>query len=382
MARPQRVLTQEGAQVRRAAEAAHQTGYVVPPVDLSPGVGVEALSGISGKIKTSQAASSRNQTLSDKLARRSVGLSEDADLSVDALEGIRRNAAAAYEPVAASGIVTPGRSYASALDRALAPFTSQAKSFPGTREPQVVADLQALRSPQFDAGDAMTMIRSMRESADRSYRAGENMAGKAYRQGAAALEDALEGHLKEMGQPAAEILEGFRNARQLIAKTYSVQSALGPNGSVNALKLGSALSKGRPLSGELRTIAEFAQAFPRAAQSLKEAPNATSPLDWFGAAATAAATGNPLSLVGVAARPIVRNALLSDAMQRRAVRTAGTEVQRIPDSAGAIAAQSAIRSSEAEPQPDVVYRSRLQADYNARATGGRAVRVDGGWIVQ
>lgn len=382
LARPQRVLAEGGAQVRRTAAAAHDAGYVIPPVDLSPGAGIEALSGISGKIKTGQVASSRNQTVSDKLARRAVGLGEDADLSVDSLEAVRRNAATAYEPVSASGIVTPGKRYEAALDRALAPFRSQSKSFPGTREPQVVADLQALRSPQFDAGDAMSMVRSMRESADRSYRAGENMAGKAYRQGAAALEDALEGHLQSMGQPAAEILKGFRDARQLIAKTYSVQSALGPNGSVNAVKLGSALSKGRPLSGELRTIAEFAQAFPRAAQSLREAPNATSPLDWFGAAATAAAAGNPVPLIGVGARPLVRNVLLSNAVQRRAIGMAGTEVQRIPDSAGAIAASAAARSGDTEAQPEQIYSNRVQAGYLARAQGGTVVPVQGGWVVR
>lgn len=379
---PSRVPTAGGAQLRAAAQRANEVGYVVPPADVSPGLLAESLGGIGGKIKLQQTASARNQSLSDKLARRSVGLGEDAELSVDTLEGIRRNAAAAYEPVAASGIVTPGRAYASALDRALAPFTSQAKSFPGTREPQVVADLQALRSPQFDAGDAMTMIRSMRESADRAYRAGENMAGKAYRQGASALEDALEGHLKQMGQPAAEVLLGFRNARQLIAKTYSVQSALGPNGSINALKLGSALSKGRPLSGDLRTIAEFGQAFPRSAQMLKEPPGSTSVLDWATAMGSTAASGNPAYMLSLGARPLARRLMLSDRVQRNAVKNAGTEVQRIPDSAGAIASQAAARTGDTEPPSDRLYRNQMQAAYDARATGRRVVPVQGGWVVQ
>lgn len=379
---PSRVPTAGGAQLRAAAQRANEVGYVVPPADVSPGLLAESLGGIGGKIKLQQTASARNQSLSDKLARRSVGLGEDAELSVDTLEGIRRNAAAAYEPVAASGIVTPGRAYASALDRALAPFTSQAKSFPGTREPQVVADLQALRSPQFDAGDAMTMIRSMRESADRAYRAGENMAGKAYRQGASALEDALEGHLKQMGQPAAEVLEGFRKARQLIAKTYSVQSALGPNGSINALKLGSALSKGRPLSGDLRTIAEFGQAFPRSAQMLKEPPGSTSVLDWATAMGSTAASGNPAYMLSLGARPLARRLMLSDRVQRNAVKNAGTEVQRIPDSAGAIAAQAAARTGDTEAPSDRLYRNQMQAAYDARATGRRVVPVQGGWVVQ
>lgn len=379
---PSRVPTAGGAQARAAAQKANEVGYVLPPADVSPGLITEALGGIGGKIKLQQTAASRNQTISDKLARRSVGLGEDAELSADSLEAIRRNAAAAYEPVAASGTVTPGKRYESALDRALAPFRSQSKSFPGTREPQVVADLQALRAPQFDAGDAMTMIRSMRESADRSYRAGENMAGKAYRQGAAALEDALEGHLQSMGQPAAEILKGFRDARQLIAKTYSVQSALGPNGSVNAVKLGASLSKGRPLSGDLRTVAEFGQAFPKSAQMLKEPPGSTSVLDWATAMGSTAASGNPAYMLSLGARPLARRLMLSDRVQRNAVKNAGTEVQRIPDSAGAIAAGAAARSGDTEAQPEQVYANRLQAGRQARAQGGEVVPVQGGWIVR
>lgn len=379
---PSRVPTAGGAQVRAAAQKANEVGYVIPPADVSPGLMTEALGGIGGKIKLQQTAAARNQTLSDKLARRAVGLGEDAELSLDSLEAVRRSAAAAYEPVAASGIVTPGKRYEAALDRAMAPFRSQSKSFPGTREPQVVADLQALRSPQFDAGDAMTMIRSMRESADRAYRAGENMAGKAYRQGAAALEDALEGHLQSMGQPAADILQGFRDARQLIAKTYSVQSALGPNGSVNAVKLGANLAKGRPLSGELRTVAEFGQAFPKSAQMLKEPPGSTSVLDWATAMGSTAASGNPAFMLSLGARPLARRLMLSDRAQRNAVKNAGTEVQRIPDSTGAIAAGAAARSGNTEAQPEQVYANRVQAGYRARAQGGEVVPVQGGWVIR
>ncbi len=344
---------------------------------------MEALSGISGKLKTGQVASARNQTVSNNLAKRALGLPESADLNIDTLEGLRRSAAAAYEPVAASGTVTPGKRYESALDRALAPFRSQSKSFPGTREPQVVADLQALRSPQFDAGDAMVMIRSMRESADRSFRAGENMAGKAYRHGAAALEDALEGHLQSMGQPAADMLQGFRDARQLIAKSYTVQKALNPQtGAVNAIKLAADLAKAKPLSGDLRTIAEFARAFPRAAQLLKEAPNATSPIDWIPAMATAAATGDATPLLGVGVRPAIRKVLLSRQVQNRAINGAGTEVQRLRSSSPAIAVQAAAQTGDTEGQPEQIFTNRVQAAYRARAQGGQVVPVQGGWVIR
>lgn len=383
MLAPQRVLTDAGRQTRNAAQAAGKQGYVIPPADLSPGMVSEALSGFSGKIKTAQEASSRNQNVSNSLARKALGVADDVDLNIDTLESIRRSAAGAYAPVAASGVVTPGKAYTSALDKALDSFTSQGKSFPGARVPKVVDDINALRSSQFDAGDALNMIRTMRENADIAYRAGEAMSGKAYKQAAGALEDAIEDHLKSLGQPGGDLLKNFRNARQTIAKTYTVQGALNPQtGNVNAVKLGADLAKGKPLTDELRTVAEVGQAFPKATQALKEAPKATSPLDWLVAGGGVMGTGNPLPLAAVAARPAVRNVLLSDMAQRRALNTAGTEIRRVPEGAGAIALGAAGRAGGEDAQPGTIYRNRLQAGAAARESGGQVVPVDGGYTVR
>lgn len=379
---PRRVLAEGGRQAQAAAAQANKNGFVVPPVDLSPGAGIQALSGFSGKVKTAQVASARNQTVSNSLARKALGLGDDVDLNVGTLEGIRRTAAQAYAPVAGSGIVTPGASFSQALDDAVKPFMSQSKSFPGMKVPEVVNDIAALRSPQFDAGDALNAIRTMREGADKAYRAGEAQSGKAYRQAAAALEDALESHLQGLGQPGADILRGFRDARQQIAKSWTVQNALNPaTGNVNAIKLAADLAKNKPLSGELRTVAEFGQAFPKAAQSLKEAPGATSPLDWIPATLTAISTGNPLPMAAVGARPAARNLLLSQWQQQRALQTAGTK-SVLPEGAGAATLGAAARSGEVQQEPDQVYKNRLQAGYAARMGGGEVVPVPGGFVVR
>ena len=308
------------AQKMAAAKAGADAGYVIPPADLNPGMMTEALSGLSGKIKTAQVASARNQTVTDKLARKAIGASDDAPLNIEALNSIRQQAAQAYAPVAGSGTVIPGKTYIQALDDALKPFTSLQSSFPGAKVPKVVEDINALRTNQFDAGDALNMIRSMRESADIAYKAGENTAGKAYKSAAGALEDAIEQHLQGFGQPASQILKDFRDARQTIAKTYTLQKALNDQtGSVSAPVLARELAKGRPLSGDLLTVAQMGQAFPKATQALKEAPKAVSPLDFAVAGMTGAATANPLTLATVAARPMARSLLLSPVMQRAAL---------------------------------------------------------------
>lgn len=312
-------LTAQNAQRFAAAQAGAKQGYVIPPADLNPGMMTEALSGLSGKIKTAQVASARNQSVTNNLARQALGLSDDVPLNMDTLNAVRQQAGQAYEAVKAVGTVPTSKAYEQALDDAVKPFTSQSNSFPGRKVPAVVNDIQALKTGAFDAGDAIETIKVLRNDADAAYRGGDKLAGQAYKKAVDALEKAIDDHLVASGAPA-DLLAQYRGARQTIAKTYTVQGALNPEtGAVDALKLARDLGKGKPLSGELKTAAQFAQAFPKASQALKEAPKATSPLDWAVGAMSGTATGNPLMLAGIAARPAVRSMLLSRPMQRAAL---------------------------------------------------------------
>lgn len=312
-------LTSQNAQKFAAAQTGNKLGYVVPPADLNPGVTSELLSGLSGKIKTAQVASQRNQGVTDKLVRKSLGLTEDATLNTDVLNAVRQQAGLAYEAVSSVGTVQPSKAYFEALDEAVKPFMSQAKSFPGRKLNPVVEDIASLKTGQFDAGDAIETIKIFRGDADAAYRAGDNLAGKAYKKAANALEQAIDDHLVAIKAPE-DLLKNYRTARQTIAKTYSVQKALNPQtGSIDALKLASELGRGKPLSGEMRQVAEFAQAFPKAAQALKEAPKAVSPLDMAVAGTGAISTGNPLTLAMLGARPAARSLLLSSPVQKSAM---------------------------------------------------------------
>lgn len=114
----------------------------------------------------------------------------------------------------------------------------------------------------------------------------------------------------------AAAMAAFRRARQDIAKSYSVQKAVNPaTGDVSAQSLARELVKGKPLSGDLRTIAEVASAFPKATQALKESPKAVSPLDFAFGGGASIATGNPLALATLAARPAARALQLSPMYQ-------------------------------------------------------------------
>lgn len=125
--------------------------------------------------------------------------------------------------------------------------------------------------------------------------------------------------------PAEGVLQSFRDARTLIAKTYSVEKAMNSTtGSVDARKLAGQLAKGKPLSNELKTAAEFGARFPKAAQSIEGMGSLpqTSPLDWALATGTGIATANPLALAGVVARPAARAAALSPLVQNRLIQSA------------------------------------------------------------
>jgi hypothetical protein len=300
------------------ARRAAQEGYVVPPADLEPGMLSETVSGLSGKIKTAQVASQRNQDVTNTLVRRALGLPKDAPLTPQTLAGIRSAAGDSYEAVANLGTVTPSKTYAEALDKAVEPFMAQAKSFPNRKMPQVVDDIMAYKTDAFDARSAVEAIKVLRDDASSAYAANNKTIGKAYKKAAEALEQALDDHMVSINAPK-DLLSAYRNARQTIAKTYTVEGALNPvTGSVDASKLSAALKKGKPLSGELRQVAEFSTAFPKAAQSLKEAPKAVSPLDFaVGGFGLGQGSGVPMALM--AARPVARSLMLSGPVQSRAL---------------------------------------------------------------
>ncbi len=336
------------AQFAKAAQDANAAGFVIPPADLSQGPVTQLASAVSGKVKTSQQASFQNQAGVNTLAKKALGMAPDETLDMNSLAAIRNDAAQAYQKVAGIGPVQTGQAYIDELDQAVNKLAGQAKSFPGMKEHAAVADIDALKTPQFDAGDGLSVIQGMRNKADMAYRAGDKLAGAAYKDAANAVEGAIQDHLQNMGAPAAQMLKDYQDARQLIAKTYTVQDALNPQtGNVNAIQLAAQLKRGAPLNGDLQTIAQSAQAFPKAFQNLKEAPGASSVLDTVAGLGTAAATHSMLGLAPVAIRPAVRGALLSKWAQSRYAAGAGNSAAPlIPEGAPAMATTAAAQAAE------------------------------------
>lgn len=135
------------------------------------------------------------------------------------------------------------------------------------------------------------------------------------------LETALEAQAAASGKPA--LVDALRNARKTIAKTYDLGRAVNEGtGDVSAPVLGRLLDKGRPLTGEMETIAKFNKAFPQYTREGAKLPTAgVSKSEALAAAllATAGAAGGGPTGIAAGALPLLsgpaRSLALSKVMQ-------------------------------------------------------------------
>lgn len=302
---------------RQVAQMAQQAGYVIPPTQVRPSLANRIMEGTAGKISTAQNASARNQEVTNRLARKALGLADDAQLSPEALGGLRKDAGRAYQALRSLGDVVPDASYQKELGNIASTYKGAAQAFPGLADDAVGDLVQTLNVPKFNADGAVDALTLLRDRADAAFAKGDKGVAKATKQAAGVLEDLLERHAQSTGSPDA--LKALREARQLIAKTYSVEKALNPaTGTVSAQKLAAQLQRGKPLSGELRKVAEFGASFPKAAQAVEQMGSLPqiSPLDWALGGGASVATASPLPALMMGVRPAARAAALSGPVQR------------------------------------------------------------------
>jgi len=166
---------------------------------------------------------------------------------------------------------------------------------------------------QFSAKGGIAAITKLRQDAATNLRADDpqqNALGYAQRGIAGHIEDLID---RNIAQTNPGLIDQYRAARQLFAKSYDVESATNPaTGDVSAARLGLLANRGKPLTGGLSKIADTALAFPKATQSPSRFGGVEphSVLD-IGAALAALKTGNVPLAVGAIARPMARSVSLS-----------------------------------------------------------------------
>lgn len=316
--------TPQTPQMQEAIKAAREVGYVVPPTQARDSVINKLIEGTAGKVSTGQAASVKNQAVTNRLANETIGLAPDVPLTPAVLDSVRAEAGKAYQAVSKLGDfdVTGG------------------VKLPAEVNVRSVLDPYVMTSSnKVDAGELVRAWKQANADATAYYRAygrdanPETLAkAKQAADSAKQIDSFLNDQLKSAGM--IDLLDDLKAARVQIAKAHTVEQALNPvTGNVDAKKLAARLEKGKPLSGGLETAGRFASQFKQAVrtpEAIGSAPG-ISPFDVFAASGLSAATGSPAGMVAAYGRPLARSAALSNLVQNRLIQTSSGPSKITPE---------------------------------------------------
>ena len=166
-------LSQSANQGKDAAVLmAREAGYKLPPQDVNPGAINAMLEGVSGKIKTSQSASAQNQSLTNGLAAKALGLPESSYISPQVLHEIRAESGKAYEAVKQVGAIKTDAQYHSKIDGLADQYDNVSKAFPGFSKPEVTNLVQSFKQSEFDSRSAIDAIWMLREESKSAFQRG------------------------------------------------------------------------------------------------------------------------------------------------------------------------------------------------------------------
>jgi hypothetical protein len=241
---------------------AQSEGFITTPGSVTPSTQNIMLERLAGKTRTQQEMTVRNQQVTDRLARRAVGIGDTDPLTRANMRQVRQDEfAKGYEPLNRIGTVSADTQFNQALDNVLTAFTGPGKSFPSAIPKPVQELVDSYRVGNFNSADAIQATRKLRESARANLDNGDNELGLAQRAISNALEDQIERQLARAGNANAQaMLDQFRASRQRMAVSHSIEDAIVEGGgSVNARQLANDLqTRGKYFSGDLDLIAKFA----------------------------------------------------------------------------------------------------------------------------
>jgi hypothetical protein len=322
--------------------SAQEAGYVFPPAQINPSTANRVMEGFAGKLTTAQNASSKNQSVTNTLIKREIGLPPEAPLSLDTIRAARADAAKAYEPVRNFGTVEADGPYAQALDDIATKYDKSHGGMNSLRNSQVEGLLQDASKLQLDSNNAVELLRNLREqgfaNASPLAKGSDRAVGKTQLAVANAVEDLLDRRLAEAGQP--EVLQAFRDARVRIAKTFTAEKALNPaTGNIDASKIAAMFRKDKPLTGGFETVGRTAAAFPKATAEIKTSLPQLSPLDYMGGMLAGGAAG-PGAALGMFARPLARASILSRPYQNAMVNPPNYDLGLLGQHAGKLDTES------------------------------------------
>jgi hypothetical protein len=304
-------------QSQRVAQQAIAEGATLPPTQVNPSYINRIIEGISGKQQTSQIASVKNQQLVNDQARKALKLAPDVEITPLVLQQFRDEKGLAYDALRANPAYYADKKFFQDLNKETTRLQSM-KTLDTSAELELLNNLKVLN---FTGDELVNSIKRLRNSSQTNSSplatAKNKDLGQAQKFAAQQLEALADRNLKNFNQP--DVLDNFKQARQDIAKSYTIQKALNATtGNVSGADLGNLARQGRIVPAELQTLANAAGAYPTAFQNVARIGSVPgfSPLDVGTAGVAAAAAGNPTLLASAAARPTLRSIAVSPRFQR------------------------------------------------------------------
>jgi hypothetical protein len=304
-------------QAQLVAERAIAEGATLPPTQVNPSIINKLIEGISGKQQTGQIASVKNQQLINEQARKALNLAPDVEITPQVLQQFRAEKGLAYDALRANPTYYADKQFFADLNKE----TSRLQNMKALDVSAELKLLNNLKQMNFNGDELVESIKRLRDSAQSNSsplaNARDKDLGRAQKFAAQQLEALAERNLTNFNQP--DVMKNFKQARQDIAKSYTIEKALNATtGNVSGADLGTLARKGKIVPAELQTLANAAGAYPSAFQNVARIGSVPgfSPLDIGTAGIASAASGNPALMVSAATRPTLRSVAVSPMFQR------------------------------------------------------------------
>jgi hypothetical protein len=222
-------------------------------------------------------AAATNQPIVNAAVREELQLPQNAPMTPQMLQAARNQyTAPAYQAVRDVPAIPLPENYLGDIDN----FDSISEKY----RPPV--------SGTITGEQAVDMSRYLRNKANKYFSAAKGNPeyediGQAHWDAAQGIEDSVEQHLNATGQ--GQLAQAWDQARTYAAKTYSVQNALDGAGNVKVAALKGQLLKGKPLSGDLETLANLGAQYPEAFKTTRVTMPSVGPIRRLAAGAAPAA---------------------------------------------------------------------------------------------
>jgi len=317
------------AVVRSEVQEAIDAGYKLTPTQLGKGAPLRAVEGLAGSAKLEKLASIENQKVSNQWIKDDLGITAKKARPED-LEAVRRKAGGAYEEVKnAAKLIKPDAQFQGDLQTLRGDFTQAANFYPEIMSNEAVEGLIANLNRAASPAAMVELTKKLRKDSATNLKSFDDPAkrelGFAQLGAARALENMIDRALSSVGKTG--LVQKWREARQMIAKSYSAEAAFNETtGDFSARTLAAMYAKGEPMTGGMEKVARFARSFEGAARDPWKMRDVSEfsygdlllgSVGGFGAGLAGGGLGASVPGLGlVLARPAARHLLLSRPVQK------------------------------------------------------------------